>query len=161
MCCIPWGHKELDKSKWQLNCILGFFGSSAGEESTCIAGELGSIPVLGGSSRKGKDYSLQYCCLENSMDFPWGHKELDTPEWLSLHISYIIVNLELKKISKYKWLVILSVFTRVLEAFPFYSFYCVLCVSQKNCVLFLCKHMLRMGQNLNIVLLGCCCECNW
>ena len=35
---------------------------------------------------KGKATHLQYSGLENSMDLysPWGHKELDTTEWLSL-----------------------------------------------------------------------------
>ena len=42
---------------------------------------------------KGKTYSLQYCSLENSMDSPWGRKESDTTEQLSLsggkHISIV------------------------------------------------------------------------
>ena len=33
---------------------------------------------------KGKGYPLQYSGLENSMDSPWGLKELDTTERLSL-----------------------------------------------------------------------------
>ena len=33
---------------------------------------------------KGKTYSLQYWSLENSMDSPWGRKESDTTEQLSL-----------------------------------------------------------------------------
>ena len=32
------------------------------------AGDLGSIPGLGGSPGEGKGYPLQYSCLENSMD---------------------------------------------------------------------------------------------
>ena len=42
--------------------------SSAGKESTCKAGNLGSIPGLGRSPGEGKDYPLQYSGLENSMD---------------------------------------------------------------------------------------------
>ena len=42
--------------------------SSAGKESACSAGDLGSIPDLGRSPGEGKGYSLQYSGLENSMD---------------------------------------------------------------------------------------------
>ena len=41
---------------------------SAGEESACNAGDLGSIPELGRSPGDGKSYPLQYSGLENSMD---------------------------------------------------------------------------------------------
>ena len=41
---------------------------SAGEESACNAGDLGSIPGLGKSPGGGKGYPLQYSELENSMD---------------------------------------------------------------------------------------------
>ena len=40
---------------------------SAGKESTCNVGDLGSIPGLGRSPGEGKDYPLQYSGLENSM----------------------------------------------------------------------------------------------
>ena len=65
---------------------LGFPGVSDGKESTCNAGDLGSIPGLGRYPREGKGYPLQYSALENSMDCmgPWGHKESDTTEQLSL-----------------------------------------------------------------------------
>ena len=43
-------------------------GGSDGKESTCKAGGLGSIPVLGRSSGEGNGYPLQYSCLENPMD---------------------------------------------------------------------------------------------
>ena len=46
----------------------GFPGGSAGKESTCNAGDLGSIPALGRSLGEGKGYPLQYSGLENSMD---------------------------------------------------------------------------------------------
>ena len=39
---------------------------SAGKESACSAGELGSIPGLGRSPAGGKGYPLQYSGLENS-----------------------------------------------------------------------------------------------
>ena len=40
--------------------LQGFSGSSAGKESTCIAGDPGLIPGLGRSSGKGIGYPLQY-----------------------------------------------------------------------------------------------------
>ena len=49
--------------------IPGSPGGSAGEESTCNAGDLGSIPRLGRSPGEGKGYPLQYCGLENSTDY--------------------------------------------------------------------------------------------
>ena len=42
--------------------------SSAGKESSCNAGDLGSIPGLRRSPGGGKGYPLQYSGLENSMD---------------------------------------------------------------------------------------------
>ena len=39
--------------------LSGFSGSSAGKESTCNAGDPGSIPGLGRSSGKGIGYPLQ------------------------------------------------------------------------------------------------------
>ena len=49
------------------------------------------VPSLGWEDalgwEEGKGYPLQYYALENSMDCiisPWGHKELDTTEQLSL-----------------------------------------------------------------------------
>ena len=41
---------------------------SAGKESACNAGDLGSIPRLGRSPGEGKGYPLQYSGLENSTD---------------------------------------------------------------------------------------------
>ena len=40
-----------------------------GKESTCNAGELGSIPGLGKSPGEGNGYLLQYSGLENSVDW--------------------------------------------------------------------------------------------
>ena len=41
---------------------------SAGKESACNAGDLGSIPGLGRSPGEGSGYPLQYSGLENSID---------------------------------------------------------------------------------------------
>ena len=92
--CSPWGHKESNMTEW-LNwtevrrrqifqgrtsysdhllisqfclSIVGFPGGSAGKESACNAGDLGSIPGLGRSPGEGKGYPLQYSGLQNSMD---------------------------------------------------------------------------------------------
>ena len=48
---------------------MGFPCGSAGKESACNAGDLGSIPGLGRSTGEGKGYPLQYSGLENSMDY--------------------------------------------------------------------------------------------
>ena len=53
--------------------ILGFPCGSAGKESACNVGDLGSIPGLGRSPEEGEGYSLQYSCLVNSMDRRVGH----------------------------------------------------------------------------------------
>ena len=48
--------------------FLGFPCGSAGKESICNVGILGSIPGLGRYPGEGKGYLLQYSGLENSMD---------------------------------------------------------------------------------------------
>jgi len=47
---------------------MGLPGGSAGEESACNVGDLGSVPGLRRFSGEGKDYLFQYSGLENSMD---------------------------------------------------------------------------------------------
>ena len=47
---------------------MDFPGGSAGTESACNVGDLGSIPGLGRSPIEGIGYPLQYYHLENSMD---------------------------------------------------------------------------------------------
>ena len=47
---------------------MGFPGGSDGKESSCNAGDLGSIPGLGRSPGDGNGNPLQYSGLENSMD---------------------------------------------------------------------------------------------
>ena len=48
--------------------FLGFPCGSAGKESACNAGDLGSILGLGRSPGEGNGYPVQYPGLENSMD---------------------------------------------------------------------------------------------
>ena len=65
-----------------------WLGGSAGKESACNTGNLGSIPGLGWSPGEGKGYPLQYSGLENSMDcIVYGVSELDTTERHSLHFT--------------------------------------------------------------------------
>ena len=62
---------------WLANCSLqpnSEFGEylivpcgSAGNESACNVGDLGSIPGLGRSPGEGKSYPLQYFSMENSV----------------------------------------------------------------------------------------------
>ena len=49
--------------------LLGFPCGSAGKESTCNEGDLGSISELERSPGEEKGYPLQYSDLENSMDY--------------------------------------------------------------------------------------------
>ena len=52
---------------------MGFPGGSDGKESTCNAGDLGSMPGLGRSPGGGHGNPLQRSCLENPMDRgAWG-----------------------------------------------------------------------------------------
>ena len=60
---MPWRRERLPTS-----VFLGFPGVSAGKESTCNGGDLGSISGLGRSAGEGKGYPLQDSGLENSMD---------------------------------------------------------------------------------------------
>ena len=63
-----------------------FTGCSAGKESACNAGELGSIPGLGRSpGRRQRLPTPVFWPREvHGLYSPWSHKELDTAERLSL-----------------------------------------------------------------------------
>ena len=47
---------------------MGFLGGSDGTESTCKAGDWGSVPGLGRSPGEENGNPLQYSCLENPMN---------------------------------------------------------------------------------------------
>ena len=75
-----------------------FPGGSDGKQSTCNAGDLGSVPGLGRYPGEGNGYPLQYSCLENSMDrgawqanLAHGVAELDTTEQISLYYTMLYV----------------------------------------------------------------------
>ena len=86
-----------------LKAILAFPHGTSGREPACSIGDLGPIPELRGSHGKENGYSLQYSYLENSMDreawqatihevpkgySPWGRKELNTTEQLTLSLHF-------------------------------------------------------------------------
>ena len=61
------------KDRLSTPVFLGFPHGSDGKESTCNAGELGSIPGLGRPPGGGHGNPLQYSCLENPMNREaWG-----------------------------------------------------------------------------------------
>ena len=51
-----------------IHIIVGFPYGSDGKESSCNAGDPGSIPGLRRSPAEGNCYPLQYSCLENSIE---------------------------------------------------------------------------------------------
>ena len=89
--------KVTGKKKHYLKHLMvteGFPGGSDGTESSCNAGDLGSILRLRSSSGQGHGSPLQYSCLENPHGqrclvgySPWGDKKLDTTERLSTHMA--------------------------------------------------------------------------
>ena len=71
--------------------FLGFPCGSAGKESACNAGDLGSTPGLGRSPGGGHGNPLQYSGLENSMDCIV-HGVVKNLTWLSdfyFHVSEV------------------------------------------------------------------------
>ena len=70
---VPWvaGHEQNFIPRKKVGTIplwlvpSGFPCGSAGKESACNAGDLGSIPGLGRSPGEGKDCPLQYSGLES------------------------------------------------------------------------------------------------
>ena len=75
-------------------CILGFPGGSDSKESSCNAGDLGSLPGLGRSSGEGNGNPLQYSCLGNSIDKrslagynPWGSQRVGHDLVTNFHFS--------------------------------------------------------------------------
>ena len=78
----------ITQSQTRLKRLSSRSSSSAGKESACSAGDLGSIPGMRRSPGEGKGYPLQYSSLENSMEsIVHGVAESDATEWLSLSLS--------------------------------------------------------------------------
>ena len=89
---IPWR-----KARLPTPVFLDFPCGSAGKESACNVGDLGSIPGLWRSPGEGEGYLPQYSGTETSMDYsPWGRKVLDITELLSLSLFiYIFSNISM------------------------------------------------------------------
>ena len=68
------------KVRLSLIIILGFPSSTDGKESSLQCGRPGFHPWVRRSPGEGDGNPLQYSCLENCVDRPWGHKELDMTE---------------------------------------------------------------------------------
>ena len=66
--CLQYQEHQSLILKLIMAIMLGFPGGLDGKESACNVGDPGSIPVLGRSLGDGNGNSLQYSCLENSMD---------------------------------------------------------------------------------------------
>ena len=81
---FPGQEEPWRKDRLPTPLFLEFPGASAGKESTCNAGGLGSVPGLGRSPGEGQGYSLHYSGGRIILHYPWGFKELDTTEQLSL-----------------------------------------------------------------------------
>ena len=67
----------------------GFPGGSDGKESTCNAGDLGLIPGLGRFpwKREMLPTSVRWPEKFHGLYSPWGHKELDMTERLTLLVE--------------------------------------------------------------------------
>ena len=89
------GREDIGLSRWV-----------RGKESTCNAGDVKDSDLIPGSGRSpGGGYStpLQYSCLvffhgQRSLASyrPWGYKELDRTETLSVHTETILLELSFK-----------------------------------------------------------------
>ena len=104
-CRRPWLDSCVRKIRWRRDRLptlvfLGFPCGSAGKESACKAGDLGSIPGLEDSLKKGKATHSSILSWR-IQDSPWGCKESDTTERLSLSLHfYFLIN----KFSKTLWI---------------------------------------------------------
>ena len=101
-CRRPWFDSWIRKICWRrdrlpIPVVSGFPCGSAGKESACNVGDLGSIPGLGISPGEGKglptpvfwpgEFHGPYC--------PWGRKESDRTEQLSLSLFSTFISLHI------------------------------------------------------------------
>ena len=90
------GREDLLERDWLLTPVfLGFPCGSAGKESACNAGDLDSIPGLGKSPGEGKGYftSVFWPGEFHGPHSPWGRKESDMTERLSLSLLLCSIGL--------------------------------------------------------------------
>ena len=129
---INWLKELYEVCIQSLKCLrisLGFPSSSVGEESTCNAGDPGLIPGLGRSVGEGIDHPLQYSWASLVDQFvknlpsmwetwvhssilawrvpwthsPWGRKESDTTEPLSLSSHFSLEIRGLREWCSNRW----------------------------------------------------------
>ena len=105
-CRIPWFNSWVGMFPWRRDMLstrvfLGFPGDLDGKEFACSARDLGSS-LVGKIPWSRVCNPLQYSCLENPPEqrslagySPWGHKESDTTEQLSIaqHITITLSKL--------------------------------------------------------------------
>ena len=80
----------LEQTNFQPQAFGGSFQfpcGSAGKEFACNAGDLGLIPGLGDPLEKGKATHSSILAWRIPWTSPWGLRESDTTEWLSLSLS--------------------------------------------------------------------------
>ena len=70
-----------------------FPGGSAGKESACNVGNLGSILALGRSPGERKGYPFQYSGLENSMDYTAHGVAKNRTQLSHFHFLDVTINL--------------------------------------------------------------------
>ena len=82
------GWEDMLENEYSTPVFLGLLGGSYCKESTCNVGELGSIPGLGKFPGEGNKLptSVFWPGEFHRLYSPWGCKELDTAESLSLSI---------------------------------------------------------------------------
>ena len=85
------------KIQFDLPFSSGSPGGSAGKESACNEGDLGSIPGSGRSPGEGNSYPLWYFGLENSMDcivhgVPKSRTRLSDFHFTSLYLKQYLVS---------------------------------------------------------------------
>ena len=68
---------------------LGFPGGTRGEESSCNAGDVGSIPGSGRCPGRGHGNPLQYSCLET----PWTacHQKYANTSWIMMMATTCLI----------------------------------------------------------------------
>ena len=96
---------SLNKIEFHFYCnFLGFPSGSAGKESACNAGDLGSISGLGSSPwRRERLLSSVFWLREfHGLYSPWGHKKSDSTERLS-HTYILNVGIYLESVVLCLW----------------------------------------------------------
>ena len=95
---------HLRRNRLPTPVFLGFPYGSAGKESACNTGDLGSVPRMGRSPGEGKGYPLQYSGLKKSM----GSQRV-RQNWVTFTFLPKIINLEIF-FNWSLWILISSVF---------------------------------------------------